>query len=134
VTEAFLCLGDAWEQIREGKANEKQEIWTLMVLYLCTEIIEGKNLAGISGSVEVTPPWLSPAHPELNQHLPLKTTGHSTSSLATRACDGCLVFRGKLGSRAKGFSMAGHHVAMKPRGVIPKLRLGFLTSLTNAFI
>lgn len=44
-------------------------------------IIEGKNLVGISGSVVVTPSWLSPAHQELDRDLPLKTTGHTTTSL-----------------------------------------------------
>lgn len=44
VTEAFLCFGDAWGRIREEEANAKQWIFTLISLYLCTKITEGKNL------------------------------------------------------------------------------------------
>lgn len=83
--------------------------------------MDGKNLVGISDSVGITPSQLSPAHQELDWDLPLKAAGHTTSSVTKRAFDRCLDFRGRLGSRAKGSSMAGHHVAGKPRHVIQSI-------------
>lgn len=141
VAEAFLGFRGAWGRIREEEAKEKQWIFTPMSLYLCTKIIEGKNLVvegisgrvGTDGSVGVTPFRLSPAHQELSQALPLKTAGRTRSSLARRTLDGGLDCKGRLGSRTAGSSVAGHRLAVKPRHVGLKLCLGFLTSLTNPF-